>query len=391
MDPTDSEILLPLPSAEDPDPDTGTQANDDGGATFAFADDAALPADTSVTRPTGTVPSDAFLHGGRVDPDGLPIPDVPGFRIVRRLGRGGMGEVHLADRISDTGVSLRCALKVVHPGRRADPIFAEQILSEASIVAELRHPNIVSIIDVGRIDDQIWMAMEWIDGCDARSLRRMARDRGADIPLRHVAYIAREALQGLHHAHVARSTEGRPLGIVHRDLSPGNILISRHGAVKLADFGVAAARAIGPSKLRLVGKPQYLAPELYEGQEATPRSDLFAMGVTLWELVTMEPLFPRNLSLQEAHRRIREFDPKQALSGDLTIPDGLEPILLRALAPDPYQRYATALEMLEDVSDFAYEAGLRLLDAHFGRYVQRSIEHAEQNADLAGSNAGAGA
>ncbi|RME21425.1 MAG: serine/threonine protein kinase [Deltaproteobacteria bacterium] len=290
-----------------------------------------------------------------------------------RLGRGGMGEVLLADRIVDAGVRLRCALKLVHPGRRRDPVYVGQILSEARIIAQLRHPNIVSILDVGRVGEQVWLAMEWIDGCDGRTLRRAARERGAAIPLRHVIYIVREALQGLHHAHQARGMDGRPLGIVHRDLSPGNILISRHGAVKLADFGVAAAAADGPARLRLVGKPQYIAPELYQGAPASVQSDIFALGATTWELLTMEPLFPRRLSFDELVERVSRFDPREAIEADLTLPDGIEPILLRALHPDPGQRYRSALEMLEDVSDFAYETGLRLLDAHFARYLQRLL------------------
>ncbi len=389
MAPTDSDILLPLPSAEDPEPTPAGAGPAPGSAeTFAFLDDpppasatdAATDAETdpeSDTQQTATLQSDslAIIHGRPADDD-TPLPQVPGYEVLARLGRGGMGEVLLADRIADAGLRLRlrCALKLVHPGRRHDPVYVGQILSEARIIAQLRHPNIVSILDVGRVGDQVWLAMEWVDGCDSRSLRRMARDRDTAIPLRHVVYVIRDALQGLHHAHQARGTDGRALGIVHRDLSPGNILISRHGAVKLADFGVAAARADGPARLRLVGKPQYLAPELYRGAEASVQSDIFALGATLWELLTMEPLFARSLSFDEAMARVTSFDPRRVIAADLTLPDGVEPILLRALAPNPDQRYDSALMMLEDVSDFAYEAGLRLLDAHFARYVQRALD-----------------
>ena len=366
----DEPSLLSLPSAEEPDADP---TSSDGGPadTFAFFDrgPAALPGPL-----TDTQLSDPGPRQGDGGPE-LAL-DIPGYRILGRISRGGMGEVLLAERLSETGVSVRCAIKVVHPGRRDDPMYSHQILAEARIVAELRHPNIVSIMDVGRRGDQVWLAMEWVDGSDIRVLRRQAREQGADMPLRHVVYIVREALQGLHHAHGARGPDGRLLGLVHRDISPGNVLVSRQGAVKLADFGVAALTARG-GPVRLAGKPQYLAPELYRGTAASVQSDIYAMGVTLFELLTMQPLVPRHLSFAETERFVLSLDPRALLAGDLTLPDGLDQVVLRALASDPADRYATALEMLEDVSDFAYEAGLRLLDAHFARYVSRCLDGPE--------------
>lgn len=393
----DSDILLPLPSVEDPEPEPpGADPGPTGPAeTFALFDDGpavevedgsqlSMSVSRSATHSrellgrtpvSGALPSDPFAGGPPPSFDDE-LPEIPGYRLLSRIGRGGMGEVHLAERLAEGGVAVRCALKLVHPGRREDPVFTQQILSEARIAAQLRHPNIVGVFDVGRVGEHLWLAMEWVDGCDTRTLRTMARERQADIPLRHVAYIVREAVQGLHHAHTATTADGRPLGIVHRDISLGNILVSRHGAVKLADFGVAAAVHDAPSRLRLAGKPHYLAPELYRGAPASVQSDIFAMGVTIWELVTMEALFGRHRSFQEYKELITSFDPRQAFEADLTMPDGLEHVLLRALAADPDDRYGSALELLEDLSDFAYEAGLRLLDAHFARYVQRSLDAA---------------
>ncbi|MCK6502460.1 serine/threonine protein kinase [Myxococcota bacterium] len=365
----DEHSLLSLPGAEDPDP---SSSSEDGPAdTFAFFDRGELPAPGPLTDTQLSDP----LPAGATDGAEAPV-EIPGYRILGRISRGGMGEVLLAERVSDAGVSVRCAIKVVHPGRRDDPMYSHQILAEARIVADLRHQNIVSIMDVGRRGDQVWLAMEWVDGCDIRMLRRLAREQGADLPLRHVVYIAREALQGLHHAHGARGPDGRLLGLVHRDISPGNVLVSRQGAVKLADFGVAALTARG-GPVRLAGKPQYLAPELYRGSPASVQSDVYAMGVTLFELLTMRPLVPRNLSFAETERFVLDLDPKALLGGDLTLPDGLDQVLLRALAPRPQDRYAAALEMLEDINDFAYEAGLRLLDAHFARYVSRCLDGPE--------------
>lgn len=360
--------LLSLPGVEDDYDETGDEAPAAGAETFAFVDDAEALGTGSATA---TAPEIAPAQGEDVPDDFAPL--LPGYRLLRRISRGGMGEVHLAERISDTGVSLRCAVKVVLAAKRDDAVLQQQMLVEASIVSELRHPNIVSVIDIGRAGDHLFMAMEWVDGCDLRTLNRIARQNGTGIPLKHVAYIARDTLQGLHHAHEARDKDGRRLNIVHRDISLGNVLVSRHGSVKLADFGVAL-QGSGISRLRLAGKPQYLAPELYRGARASVQSDLYAMGVVLFELVTGMPLLPRNLAFAEMQHRVLTLDLDSVLAQDLTLPDGMDPILRRSLARDPDARYASALEMLEDVSDFAYEAGLRLLDAHFARFVERCLE-----------------
>ncbi len=340
----------------------------EAGETFAFLDEGEALAPGSATM---TVPSSSSEQVAAPEADDEIV--VPGYRLLRRLSRGGMGEVHLAERLSAAGVELRCAVKLVLAGKRDDALLQEQMLVEASIVAQLRHPNIVQVIDVGRAGPHLYLAMEWIDGCDLRALNRLARQQGLGLPLKHVVYIARETLQGLHHAHQARASDGRALHIVHRDISLGNVLVSRHGSVKLADFGVAV-QGSGLSRLRLAGKPQYLAPELFRGQRASVQSDLYAMGVLLFELVTGEPLLPRNLPFQQMQQRALNLDLDQVLGADLSLPDGVEPIFRRSLARDPDARYGSALEMLEDVSDFAYESGLRLLDAHFARYVERLLE-----------------
>lgn len=359
--------LLSLPGVEGDDDEEGEAPARDA-ETFAFLDDdEALGQGSS----TATVPSSSASPAAQHSDDFAPL--LPGYRLLKRISRGGMGEVHLAERLSDAGVSLRCAVKLVLASKRDDTMLQQQMLVEATIVSDLRHPNIVSIIDVGRAGDHLFMAMEWVDGCDLRTLNRLSRSNGMGIPLKHVAFIARDTLQGLHHAHEAKGNDGRALSIVHRDISLGNVLVSRHGSVKLADFGVAL-QGSGLSRLRLAGKPQYLAPELYRGARASVQSDLYAMGVLLFELITGLPLLPRNLSFPEMQQRALALDLDAILAQDLTIPDGFEPILRRSLARDPDARFASALEMLEDVSDFTYESGLRLLDAHFARYVERCLE-----------------
>ncbi|RME19582.1 MAG: serine/threonine protein kinase, partial [Deltaproteobacteria bacterium] len=165
------------------------------------------------------------------------------YRLRKLLGRGGMGEVYLAERQGPEGMTIRCVVKTMIPQGDSQEIVAQLFMDEARTCTHLRHPNVVSIIDVGWFSGKMYIAMEWVDGLDANQLLKLAAGRGMGIPLNHTVFIIREALKGLHHAHTATAPDGTALNIVHRDISPGNILISRQGAVKLADFGVAFGKA----------------------------------------------------------------------------------------------------------------------------------------------------
>ena len=296
---------------------------------------------------------------------------IPGYELDAPLAHGGMAQVWKARRITSAGVAVPCVIKAIIAGKEDDARFQRKFLGEAEIYARLRHPNLVQVLDVGRARGRLFLVMEWIEGLDGTALIIGARKRKVEIPLRHVIYIVKQTLQGLHHAHTARDG-----GFVHRDISPGNLLISRDGAVKLADFGVARSlEALSAERTRTVaGKLHYFAPELVTGQAgASVQSDIFALGVTFYELLSCAPLFPRKAKWPALRSAIATFDPHRLIEDDLTLPEGLESLLLRCLAPQPSQRYATALEFLEDINDFAYETGIRLLDAHFADYVQRFL------------------
>lgn len=300
---------------------------------------------------------------------------LPGYRMLKVLGKGGMGEVCLAERISSAGVPVKCVVKTILPHATRDQQYRELFLDEARLVSHLRHPNVVTVMECGQQGEVLFQAMEWIEGLDAGELMAKANAQTGGIPLRHLLYVLREVLQGLHYAHTAVDQAGQPLHIVHRDISPGNVLISRQGAVKLADFGVAVGTASHTEGAResLAGKPHYFAPELWKGATASPGTDVFALAVSFYELLSGKPLFDRQKSLRALAWEICNFTPDALLDSDLTVPDGLETIIRRSLAPEPADRYTSALEFLEDVNDYAYEYGIRLLDAHFARYVERVL------------------
>jgi serine/threonine-protein kinase len=256
-----------------------------------------------------------------VQPTAAPVFAIPGYNILKLLGRGGMGEVYLAERLSEVGVAVPCVIKTILSGSDTDPTMRQLFLDEVRLVAALRHPNLVAIMDVGQVHDRLYQTIEWVEGMDLEGMAEKGSRTGEGIPLKHLLYLFREALQGLHYVHSAKGPTGQPLGIVHRDISPGNILISRQGAVKIADFGVALMTA-GKSggDMDLAGKPHYFAPELWKGSPASVQTDIFAMGVTFYEMLSLKPLFQRSGTLRDIAQEIIRFDPRVLIENDLTIP-----------------------------------------------------------------------
>jgi len=337
--------------------------------------------DTDVTIPDALSAAPPAPTGGKPEPFAQ-RPELPGYVVLEPIGYGGMAEIWLAEKEGSAGVPVRCVLKTILPQHAETAKYRDRFLDEGRIVAQLRHPNICSVLDVGSAGGLLYLAMEWVDGLDCNHLVRRLQARRTEIPLRHALYILRETLQGLHHAHTATDPDGKPLRVVHRDVSPGNILLADTGAVKLTDFGVSVGAAAQRAERAgaIAGKLHYFSPELFSGatgsRVATVRSDLWALGVSFYELLTVGPMFSRSLAPRDLRKAVEAFEIDQLLDEDLTVPDGLEPILRRALAGDPSERYSSALEFLEDVNDYAYETGLRLLGPHFAEYVGRILSDA---------------
>jgi serine/threonine-protein kinase len=210
------------------------------------------------------------------------------YTVVRQIGSGGMAEVLLARATGEAGFERLVALKVLHRQQAAQQEFVDHFLDEARLAAQLNHPNVVQVTDLGRADGEYFLAMEYIDGSDLDRLLLGARSRGAAVPLRVALAILGKVADGLHAAHVALGTDGKPLDIVHRDVKASNVFVARNGTVKIGDFGIAKARQESRIHRTEVGKVKgtaaYMAPEHRVGEPVDARADVYGLGALAYEL-----------------------------------------------------------------------------------------------------------
>jgi eukaryotic-like serine/threonine-protein kinase len=298
-------------------------------------------------------------------PQSAPDPSRLGRYVIgRRLAAGGMGEVYVAVRTGVGDFRKPLALKVMLPDIADDPVHVRLFLREASLAAKLAHPNIVTVYDAGRADGRYFIAMELVDGVALSTVARSLRSADRSLDAGALCHIARETLEGLRCAHELRDEDGTSLEIIHRDISPSNILVSRRGEVKLTDFGVAKMRGAesntGSGELR--GKLEYLAPELLNGASATVRSDLYALGVTLYRMATLESPFTSSDVPSPAALLFRnELIPLSHRRPDL--PSELSLAIDRAIASNPGSRFPTAAAMMEAIPRGDFEARRQALVA----------------------------
>jgi serine/threonine protein kinase len=272
-----------------------------------------------------------------------------GYEIEALIGRGGMAEVFLARIAQGPRAGRPVALKRLLPALASDPAHAALLVAEAGLAARLRHPAIVEVVASGVADGVPFIAMEYVDGRDLARVLAACATRGIRIPVPFALHVAHEVALALAHAHRATDDAGRPLGIVHCDVSPSNVFLSRAGEVKLGDFGVA--RAAGSRERASFGKVRYLAPEQLRGAAVGPRTDVFALGATLYEFLTGRAAFPGS-DPDEVARRILA-GPRRLPSADRPdVPPEVDAAVLRAL--DPTDRFdgaaalAAAIEPLYD-------------------------------------------
>jgi serine/threonine-protein kinase len=272
-----------------------------------------------------------------------------------------MAEVYVATRAGPHGFNKRFAIKLILPQLAQDARFVQMFCDEARICAALTHPNIVQVVDFGESDGNLFMAMEYVDGISCAKLLRAVAARGERFPLASALFIAHEVLRALTFAHEALDELGRPLRIVHRDVSPGNILIGRAGEVKLTDFGIVRSSFIDrrtyPGELK--GKMGYMSPEQVIGGELDARSDLFTVGIVLAEMLLCRPLFPGRNEL-DILSRIFEADLRVLERYGSQLTPELLTALRTALSREPNARFQSARDFAEALRAVARQAGASL-------------------------------
>ena len=270
------------------------------------------------------------------------------YLIYDPIGGGGMATVHLGRALGAAGFSRVVAIKRVHPANVDDANYATMLLDEARLVARIRHPNVVPTLDVVSLDGELILVMDYVHGPSLAWLRRKLARRDERMPVPIAVRIVLDVLAGLQAAHEAKSERGRPLEMVHRDVSPHNVLVSDDGAARLADFGIA--KADGKMSLtehgQVKGKLSYMAPEQIRSEQVDRRADLFATGILLWELLTGRDLFPVPPEgfIAGVVQKIlaAKVEAPSAVGGS---PPALDAVVLQALRANRDERFATAAEM----------------------------------------------
>ncbi|HEX7844014.1 MAG TPA: serine/threonine-protein kinase, partial [Kofleriaceae bacterium] len=282
------------------------------------------------------------------------------FEILRKLTRGGMAEIFLARTSGPSGFEKLVVLKKILARYANKPRYIQLFLEEAKLAASLDHPNIAQVYDIGTVDGAYFFTMEHLHGQDVRSILHRAWRIGEPFPIEHAVQISRHVASALHFAHEKRGNDGGLLGIVHRDVSPSNVIVTYDGATKLLDFGVAktAASTVKTRTGALKGKISYMSPEQARGAPVDRRSDIFSLGIVLWEMVTTQRLYRGDNDLATLQLIIHQ-PPRPPSQVRPECPPELERIVLRALAQDPEARYPTAEQLMIELDELAREHRLK--------------------------------
>ena len=303
---------------------------------------------------------------------------VPGYRLdqyelLTPIASGGMASVWLARRRGKAGFEKLFAIKTIKTELTGDSRFQEMFLDEARIAAAIEHPNVSQILDLGEHENILYIVMEWVDGDSLAKLRRLAQKNGTPIPLGLSLRILADACAGLHAAHELCDRQGKRLNVVHRDVSPHNILVSSVGSVKIIDFGVAKAldRQAGETRTGVVkGKIRYMAPEQAQGRPLDRRADVWAIGVCMYEMVTGELPFEGESDVDILRRLMGDAPPPRP-SG--AVPRPVEDLLEKSLVRDPEARFPTAAAMQRAIKDAIDELGLPATNEDIAEFLHTHL------------------
>lgn len=325
------------------------------------------------------------------------------YETLGAVASGGMATVHLGRAVAMGGFERFVAIKLMHPHLAEDPDFVAMFLDEARLAARVRHPNVVATLDVQQSDEGLFLVMEFVEGCSLTAIMRKLGATGTKLPVNIAGRVMIDALAGLHAAHELRGSDGHPLQLVHRDVSPANILVGADGVARLTDFGVARAeeRISSTRGGELKGKVPYMPPEQLRAEPTDRRVDVYAAGVVLWEALVGRRLFraPNEAALLGMILDGVQSSPRE-LRAD--VPTGVAQACMRALARNPAERFPTAAAFADELEHAAVRSGLGVASTRTvskfvgGLDVARTVEevlakHRERAAARAGVSPGGAA
>lgn len=293
------------------------------------------------------------------------------YLLLEKLATGGMAQLYRAKIIGVQGFEKFIAIKMILPHIAEEKDLIASFIDEAKLAALLNHQNIVQIYDFGEMENNFFITMEYLFGKDLRLIMAKARALSLPLQIEHALYITSRICAGLEYAHTLKDFQGRPLNIIHRDISPQNVIVTYEGDVKIVDFGIAkaATQSTATQVGMIKGKVAYMSPEQASGRPIDRRSDIFSCGVLLYELATGNKLFKGEDTLQILARvRDAEFDAQEMIRTEL--PPKLFAILNTALAKDPDARYQSCAEMQADIEECLYDLGMRPSARSLAQYMK---------------------
>jgi eukaryotic-like serine/threonine-protein kinase len=308
------------------------------------------------------------------------------YRVIERIAAGGMAEVFSAESAGLEGFKKKVAIKRVLPHLTEKRQFINMFLDEARLSARLGHSNCVQVFDIGKNDSAYFIVMEFVDGADLKAITESLRSKGQAIPLEEACLITVRICEGLAYAHELKDEAGKPLHIVHRDMSPPNILITNYGEVKIADFGLAKANSqLEQSQPGVIkGKFGYLSPEAAQGHEVDYRTDIFAVGIMLWEMLSGKRLFQGVTDL-ETVRMVQRAEVPDIRTIVPSVPESVAHVLSRALSKTPETRYQAARDLGADLNRVMFDLNRAVSSFDIAKIVStvkaelRAAKHRTQN------------
>jgi TonB family protein len=297
------------------------------------------------------------------------------YQLLEKIGAGGMAEVFKARMKGEQGFEKIVAIKRIVPHMASNAEFVTMFVDEAKLAAQLNHNNITHIYDLGKVDAWHYIAMEYVEGKDLRTLLKLGKERGFPLPAELALFIAAKIANALDYAHRRPAPDGSELNLVHRDVSPQNILISDEGDIKLCDFGIAKAASKVSTTMSgaLKGKLQYMSPEQAWGKRVDRRSDIFSLGSVLYEMLTGAPLFEGDTDMSVLES-VREGEVAPPTSRGVEVPKRVDQIVLKALAKNPQERYQNASEFEKDLHAVLYTYQPSPGPADLAIYMHRLLE-----------------